>query len=109
MFNQIPRFFPQINKNEGEVIPRVKSYNQKQLLPIQNIAFCPIVSVEESPNTIPAMRCKYLRNGVRVEGFCLHLANQQLISSLASMLFDRPEQNEPFLEELADVILINSK
>jgi hypothetical protein len=41
-------------------------------------AFCPIVPVEEFPNTIPAMLAQNLRRGVRVVGFCLHLANQQL-------------------------------
>ena len=43
-----------------------------------NHTFCPIVSVEESPSTIPALVGPYLRNDVRVERFCLHLDNQHL-------------------------------
>jgi hypothetical protein len=43
-----------------------------------NHAFCPIVPVEEFPNTIPAMLGQNLRRGVRVVGVCLHLVNQQL-------------------------------
>jgi hypothetical protein len=34
-----------------------------------NHSFCPIVSVEESPSTIPALIGPYLRKDVRVERF----------------------------------------
>ena len=40
LFNQIQRCFsPQINRHAGEVIPHVKSYNQKQPLSIQRIVY----------------------------------------------------------------------